>query len=117
MQYYIIQFSSKKILINNLLTGKVYAELSNEPEAEHYSGFITRIHDPNFFEQNHYSDYLFSSSSNGYINIWNLNKKKLFKLINTNMCCLTHIVEWNNKYLIVADYYNKSFKIIDTDKN
>jgi len=28
-----------------------------------------------------------------------------------------HIIEWNNKYIIVADYNNRSFKIIDLDEN
>ena len=116
--YYIIQFSSKKILINDLLTGKVYAELINEPEADHFSGIIIKIRGQNnlrgFAIQN---DYLFSSSSNGYINIWNLNEKKLFKVINTNGCFLAHMINWNEKLLIVADYYNKSFKIIDKANN
>ena len=45
------------------------------------------------------------------------NNKKIFKIINTNKCELAHIIEWNNKYIIVADYNNKSFKIIDLDEN
>ena len=43
--------------------------------------------------------------------------KKIFKIININECELVHIIEWNNKYIIVADYYNKSFKIIDIEEN
>ena len=42
--------------------------------------------------------------------------KKYLKTINTNNCCLMHIIEWNNKYIIVADFINKSFKIIDLDE-
>ena len=30
---------------------------------------------------------------------------------------LAHIIEWNRKYIIVADYNNKLFKIIDLDNN
>ena len=30
---------------------------------------------------------------------------------------LIHIIEWNNKYIIAADYNNKSFKIIDLEEN
>ena len=26
-----------------------------------------------------------------------------------------HIIQWNNKYIIVADYKNKSFKIINLE--
>ena len=97
-----------KILINNLLEDELYSELSNEPEASHFSGFI-------YYKDN--NDYLCSSSFNGYINIWDLYNKKIFKIINTNNCKLFHIIKWNNKYIIVADYKNKSFKIIDLEEN
>ena len=51
------------------------------------------------------------------MDIWDLYNKKIFKVINTNRCILAHIIEWNNKYIIVADYNNKSFKIINLEKN
>ena len=107
-KYYIIQFSYKKILINNLLEEELYSELSNKTEADHFSGFI-------YYRDN--NDYLCSSSDNGYINIWDLYNKKIYKTINTDGCKLAHIIEWNKKYIIVADYNNKSFKIIDIDNN
>ena len=107
-KYYIIQFSYKKIIINNLLEDELYSELNNEPETSHFSGFI-------YYKDN--NDYLCSSSSNGYINIWDLYNKKIYKTINTDSCKLAHIIEWNKKYIIVADYNNKSFKIIDIDNN
>jgi len=107
-KYYIIQFTYKKIMINNLLEDELYSELIQKPECSHFSGFI--------YNRNN-NDYLCSSSYNGYINIWDLYNKKIFKNINTNNCELAHIIEWNNKYIIVADYNNKSFKIIDLDEN
>ena len=107
-KYYIIQFSNLKIMINNLLEDELYSELIQQPENDHFSGFI--------YNRNN-NDYLCSSSSNGYINIWDLYNKKIFKIINTNKCKLAHIIEWNNKYIIVADANNKSFKIIDLDEN
>ena len=108
-KYYIIQFSYLKIMINNLLEDELYSELiQQQSESYHYSGFIYNRND---------NDYLCSSSTNGYINIWDLYNKKIIKTFNTNNCCLCHIIEWNNKYIIVADYYNKSFKIIDLDEN
>jgi len=107
-QYYIIQFTKKKIMINNLLDNELYSELIQEPENDHFSGYI--------YNRNN-NDYLCSSSYNGYINIWDLNNKKISKIINTNNCRLAHIIEWNNKYIIVADVNNKSFKIIDFDEN
>ena len=44
-------------------------------------------------------------------------KKIIIKVINTNKCELAHIIEWNNKYIIVADLDNESFKIIDLEEN
>ena len=108
-KYYIIQFSYNKIIINNLLEDELYSELiQQQSESDHYSGFI--------YNRNN-NDYLCSSSTNGYINIWDLYNKNIFKIINTNNCFLYHIIEWNNKYIIVADLLNKSFKIIDLDEN
>ena len=107
-KYYIIQFSNLKIIINNLLEDELYSELKQEPENNHFSGFI--------YEKENI-DYLCSSSSNGYINIWDLYNKKIYKVININNCYLVHIIEWNNKYIIVADCKNISFKIIDLEEN
>ena len=107
-KYYIIQFSYKKLIINNLFEEELYSEFTSEPECDHLSGFI--------YNRNK-NDYLCTSSYNGYVNIWDLYNKKLFKIINTNECQLAHIIEWNNKYIITADVNNKSFKIIDLDEN
>ena len=60
-------------------------------------------------------DYLYSSSYNGYINIWDLYNKNIFKIINTNKCILYNIIEWNDKYIMVANCDNKSFKIINIE--
>ena len=74
----------------------------------HFSGFI-------YYKDN--NDYLCSSCTNGYINIWDLYNKTIFKVIYTNGCSLFHIIEWNKKYIIVADFNNKTFKIIDIENN
>jgi len=95
-------------MINNLLEDELYSELIQTPERSYLSGFI-------YYRSN--NDYLCSSSNIGYINIWDLYNKNIFKTIDTNNCKLSHIIEWNNKYIIVANYYNKSFKIIDLEEN
>jgi len=105
-KHYIIHLAYKKIIINNLLEGELYSELI-KPEDKHVSGLI-------YNKDN--NDYLCSSSENGYINIWDLYNKNLFKVINTYNCFLMHIIEWNSKYIIVGDYKNKSFIIIDIEK-
>ena len=106
-KYYIIQFTFKAILINSVIDDELYCELIQEPEDNHLSGFIFNLDN---------KDYLCSSSYNGYINIWDLFNKSIYKVINTNDCVLCNIIQWNNKYSIVADYDNKSFKIIDCEK-
>jgi len=105
-RYYIIQLAKNKIIINNLLEDELYSELIHQPEDYHESGFIYNIDN---------NDYLCSSSTNGYINIWDLYNKNIFKVINTNNCFLMHIIQWNNKYIIVADLNNKCFKIINLE--
>ena len=97
-----------KIIISNLLEDELYSELINQPEGDHYRGYF-------YYKDN--NDYLCSSCYNGYINIWDLYNKTIFKVINTNWSELAHIIEWNKKYIIVADYNNKTFKIIDIENN
>ena len=104
---YIIQFSYGKILINNLLEGELYSELTYEPESDHFSGFI-------FSKDN--KDYLCSSATNGFINIWDLYEKKVLDTINIYGSKLSHMIQWNSKYFIVAARENKIIKLIDIEK-
>ena len=104
-KYYIIQFSYMKIFINNLLEDELYAELTQEQKLSHYSGFIYEIDEDKC--------YLYTSSKNGFINIWDLYNKNLINNININGSILCHMIQWDEKYAIVADYNGKSFKIID----
>ena len=105
---YVVMFINRKIVINNLLEDEVYSEFIKEPENCHNSGFI--------FTKNN-KDYLCSSSTNGYINIWDLYNKSIFKVINVPECWLMHIIQWNDEYFIVSDLKNKTFKVIDYDNN
>ena len=106
-KYYIVQFTFKAILINSVIDDELYCELIQEPEDNHLSGFIYNSDN---------KDYLCSSSYNGYIHLWDLFNKSIYKIISTNDCVLCNIIQWNNKYSIVDDYDNKSFKIIDFEK-
>ena len=107
-KYYIIQFSNKKIIINNLCEDELYSKLINKPEGIHHCGFIYNKND---------NDYLCSSSTNGFINIWDLYQKTIFKVIDTAKYKLAHIIEWNSKYIIAANLDKKSFKIINLEQN
>ena len=107
-QNYLIQFSYKKIIINNLERGKdeIYSKLVHEPENEHFSGYI-------YSKEN--SDFLCTTCYNGFIHIWDLYSKKLINIIDTKII-MCHIIPWNEKYAIAADFENKSFVIIDLEE-
>jgi len=117
-KYYIIQLAEEKIIINNFIEDdyELYSELINkpydEPDVCHLSGFIYNIDN---------NDYLCTSSTNGYINIWDLYNKIIFKVINTktnaniHKCHLFHVIQWNINYIIVAELENSCFKIINLE--
>lgn len=103
-EYYIIQLSFGKIFINYFFTDKIYTIFNISPEKDLNSGFIS-------------NDYLYTSSFDGYIRIFNLLKQIVFKVIQIPNCSLTHIIQWNYKYIIVSDIFHKAFKIIDLEQN
>jgi len=81
-QHYIIQFGSESIVINSLLKNELYSEFIQRPEGLHYNGFIFKKND---------NEFLLSSSTNGYINIWDLYNKSIYKtiiLIIVGLCLL-----------------------------
>ena len=43
--------------------------------------------------------------------------KKYLKLSMLKIVNLAHIIQWNDKYIIVADTNNKSFNIIDIENS
>lgn len=99
-KYYIIQLAESNILINSL-ENEHYAKLNHSPESCYYYGYIDK-------------DFLFTASWNGYVKIWNLYTKQIFKVIITGeKSKLTYILKWNDRYSIVSDLFNKSFIIID----
>ena len=97
-KYYIIQLALKKIVITDLLEDKLYSKLINLKK-----GTITNYNNSGFIYTKENKDYLCSSSTSGYINIWDLYNKNLYKFIDTKRCWLMSIIEWNNKYIIVTD--------------
>ena len=108
--YYIIQFSTDKIIINNLISGELYSELvykKDKNENKFTCGFI--------YSRNQ-EDYLCSSSEGGYIIVWNLFKKTIYKKIDIKDCISMYIIQWNDRYTIVPDLDRKSFKIIDIEE-
>ena len=105
-KYYIIQFGNESIVINNLFGYEIYSRFIQKPESLHYNGFI--------YEKNE-NEYLLSCSTNGYINIWDLYNKNIYKTINSDNCRLMSIIKWNDKYALASDLDN-SIIIIDMEK-
>ena len=106
--HYIIECCEGKILIHNLLKEETYSELKCPNGGRHFSGFIYNKDD---------IDYLCNGCGSGYINIWDLFNKKLISSIYDNQgSYLHHIIQWNDKYAIIADATKNSFKIFDYEE-
>ena len=88
---YIIELCDKKITINNLLEDEIYANLSEDPEGFHYSGYL-------------YNDnYLcVGDGRNNFVRIWDLVKKCVYKQINFDGSNAYEIVNWNNSYVMIG---------------
>ena len=91
---YIIALCYGKVLINNLLSNELYCELSTNVQEScgdyYFSGFVS-----------YDNKYLYTSSHDGYINIWDLYQKILVKTIKLNNSSLFKIVPW----CVYINYY------------
>lgn len=99
-QNYIIQLNGRKIIINNLIKDEKYFE--SEDKVDYSIGFIYNCNN---------IDYLYTCNQNGFIQIVDLNNKKIIKEINTNSYFF-NIIQWNNRYIIGCEY-----KYIDLQKS
>ena len=90
-KYYIIECCIYKISINNMLDDECYANLTMNPEGDHYCGYI-------------YNDnYLcVSDNDNNCIRIWDLVNKVKYKEIKYEGRCGRENIPWNNKYTILG---------------
>ena len=95
--------------IVNLLGVEASSTFVNQNDLN-YDGFIY-----NDIKKN--KDYLYVSSYKGYLNIWDLYNKQLYKRIYIPNSKLNHIINWNDKYVICTDYESNSLKIIDINNN
>ena len=107
--YYLVELCEKKIVITNFMQNQLYATL-NQPELKilkYYSGYICTIKNK--------KNYLCCTSSNGYIVIWDLVAKELFKYIKMGKFELYNIIPWSKKYALVSGGNTKLIKIIDME--
>ena len=54
-----------------------------------------------------------TTSTNGYLEIWDLINKHIVKFLYLIGCNLKNIIQWNERYIIVVDSSNNFFYIID----
>ena len=106
-KYYLILLCIKKVLIINIFEDEIYSEIISENESTHFHGFI--------YSKNNI-DYLCFSSFNGYINIYDLYKKEIYKIINCPKCNLIQIVPLFDNYLISSNFCFSEFILVDMEQ-
>ena len=101
-KYYLIECSDNKIYINNIFEDENYANLSMDPEGNHFCGYL---YNDNFLCVSDYDQQ--------FIRIWDLAKKVIYKQINddTSNGCSYEIIPWNVNYSIYG--CDSSFVIIN----
>ena len=111
---YLIELSDGNIYVYNILDDSLYYNLTLDifNYSEYNSGFI--------YSKNN-NDFLVVCNKIGEVNIWDMENKNLFSYINLNKgygknkIYLSNILQWSKRYMIVCEYDNKGFKIIDID--
>ena len=103
--YYIIELCDTKIFIYNLITNEIYSEFITEEESYYMNGFIYN------------EKYLFSSSLKGFVKIWDLINKNLYKNIEIECSKLSDIIQMDQKYIICADTSGNFLIVIDLFDN
>ena len=105
---YIINANSSNVKIYGINKSKeIYREFLAPQTTWHMSAFVERMNDIN---------YLFESDGNGYLRIWNIEKKEIYKSIQASGCNLRGICFWNDRFIIAASS-DKGFKIFDLENN
>ena len=104
---YIIDICKDYIMIYNPFNELLYDTIKNDQTlGENRSGCIV-------YNKNN-TDYLCITNENGFIIIYDLNIKKIYKIIKTNGE-FYHIISWNLKYLILAVHNHDSLWVVDFD--
>ena len=106
-EYYIVNATNSNVRMYKIKQPKeLYKEFKTSQNTWHMSAFIDKI-------KNVY--YLFESDGNGYLRLWNIETKEIFKCIQATGCNLRGICLWNEKYVIAASS-DKGFKVINLEK-
>lgn len=107
-EIYIVNANSVNVKLYNIKEPKgVYRVFQAQPNTWHMSAFVEKIGS---------IDMLFESDGNGYIRIWKIESKILYKTIIIPQSNLRGICFWNETYIIAASS-TKNAVIIDITKD
>ena len=105
-EYYIINATNSNVRMYKIKQPKeLYKEFKTPQSTWHMSAFVEKI-------KNIY--YLFESDGNGYLRVWNIETKEIYRSIQAQGCNLRGICLWNEKYVIGASS-DKGFKVINIE--
>ena len=107
---YLIELCEKQIVITNFNQNSLYAKLykSDLKVLKYYSGFI--------YSRDNKKNYLCCSTSNGLVIIWDLINKSCINNIQISQVELYNIIQWNQKYAIIAGGSTKRIIVFDLDE-
>ena len=110
---YIIELCSEKIFIYEITTNGLYVSFDVK-NVDFLHGCIIKYSDK--------EEFLFSSTYNNNIYIFDLYKKKLKNIINLwnkveKNNKIYDIIKWSDKYILICNYDSKSIDIFDTIHN
>ena len=104
---YLIQCSLGIILIHNIENKELFHILRKDGNSTiHNSACIIKNKEGD--------DMLYVGNVNGLIDIWDLKNFQLKKSIKYFKCYFYHMINWNQRYILVAEKSNSSIIIIDT---
>ena len=107
---YLIECCEGKVVITNFTKNELYAKFE-EPHfkiLKYYSAFI-------YSDNKNGNDYLYYSSSNGYLAVWDLKNKSSNYFKKISKVELYNIIQWNKQYAIVSGGKNKNIIIYDIE--
>ena len=107
---YLIELCEKQIVITNFNQNSLYAKLykSDLKVLKYYSGFI--------YSRENKKNYLCCSTSNGLVITWDLINKSCINNIQISQVELYNIIQWNQKYAIIAGGPTKKIIVFDLDE-
>ena len=104
---YLIGTSIGRVLIHNLETKELFHILNSPKISVQNSACLIKS------SQTNKIDLLSVSTVSGNIDFWDLNTFKIKFSIKYNKSYFYHLINWNNRYLIVAEKFNSLILIID----